>query len=78
MDTSSDKTSGTSIDDAEYSTEGYKVRLDEYKSALSQANENIESANQCARDSFDLFDSGDFDEGMSVLDSCETETVNEP
>jgi hypothetical protein len=51
---------------------------DEYASALQEANDNIESANSCIDDSFDLFDNGDFDDGMSALEDCKRDTVSEP
>lgn len=54
------------------------VNIDEYASALREANDNIESANSCIDDAFDSFDNGYFDDGMSTLGDCRTDTVSEP
>jgi hypothetical protein len=54
------------------------VSTDEYASALQEANDNIESANSCIDDSYDSFDNGYFDDGMSTLEECRKDTISEP
>lgn len=54
------------------------ISMEEYVSALQDANDNIESANGCIDDVFDSFDSGYFEDGMSTLDECRRNTVSEP
>lgn len=54
------------------------VNTDEYAFALQEANDNIESANSCIDEAFGSFDNGYFEDGMSTLDECGTDTVSEP
>lgn len=58
---------------AEYDESEYKIR--EYSDALSRAKENIEFINACVENSFELFDSGECDDGLSSLDECRSDTA---
>jgi hypothetical protein len=68
----------TSSSETSQDSSSSTASVDDYASALQEANDNIESANNCIDDASSLFDGGSFDDGMSALDSCRQDTVSEP
>lgn len=69
---------GDATSESSISEDELREKVQAYDDALYEANERIESMNSCVDDSFGLFDSGEFDDGLSSLDDCRASTVDMP
>ena len=56
----------------------YQDRIDEYESALSEANDTIQQQNSCTDDVFSALDNGDFDSAYQYVQDCNGDEVSSP
>ena len=82
------KSDGTSSSSSDYSEEvtdsdgntfgNYQDRIDEYESALTEANDTIQQQNSCSDDVFSALENGDFDNAYEYVQDCSGDEVSSP